>query len=60
MPHAPVAYRRLSGWLLLGILALAPIFAWFTLRRGYSNGVRTGALLYMAMGILLGLLGAPR
>ncbi|WP_420137166.1 hypothetical protein [Sphingomonas sp.] len=50
----------MSGWLLLGILALAPIFAWFTLRRGYSNGVRTGALLYMAMGILLGLLGAPR
>lgn len=45
--------RRLSAWLILGILALPLIFAWFTLRAGYSNAVRSGALLYLMIAILV-------
>jgi hypothetical protein len=46
----------LSAWLVLGILALPPVFAWFTLRSGYSTNVRAGALLYMGLGMALGLM----
>lgn len=47
--------RPLSAWLVLGILTLAPLFAWFTLRSGYSTNVRAGAFLYMGLGVMLGL-----
>ncbi|WP_442677890.1 hypothetical protein ACSBM8_10000 [Sphingomonas sp. ASY06-1R] len=45
----------MSAWLVLGILTLAPLFAWFTLRSGYSTNVRAGAFLYMGLGVMLGL-----
>jgi hypothetical protein len=38
--------RRLSAWLLLGILSVGPVFVWLTLRRGYSRDLRIGAFLY--------------
>ena len=50
------SFRPLSAWLVLGILALPPLFAWFTLRSGYSTNVRAGALLYMGLGMALGLM----
>ena len=41
--------RRLSGWLLSGVLALPVIFVWLLLRRGYSRDVRLGAFLYAVL-----------
>lgn len=37
--------RRLSAPLLVAILAMAPIFVWLLLRRGYSRDLRIGAFL---------------
>lgn len=55
--------RRLSAWLLLGILSVGPVFVWLTLRRGYSRDVRIGAFLYSfampAVTLILILLGYP-
>lgn len=47
--------RRLSALLILGILALPAVFAWFTLRRGYTRDVRIGAFAYLAVALVLGL-----
>lgn len=41
--------------LLLGILTLPPIFAWFTLRRGYSRDLRIGAFLNAAIALGVGM-----
>ena len=41
--------RRLSPFLLLGILVFPVVFVWFLLRRGYSNTLRVGAFLWMAL-----------
>ena len=55
--------RRLSAWLLLGILSLGPVFVWLTLRRGYSRDLRIGAFLNAFLGpaakLTLVLLGHP-
>jgi uncharacterized ion transporter superfamily protein YfcC len=54
--HAePQEPRRLSLPLLLGILVLPVVFAWFLLREGYSSPLRAGAFLYMAITIGIGL-----
>jgi hypothetical protein len=47
--------RQLGAWLIIGVLAVPVIFAWFTLRRGYSAHIRRGAFLYAAMGLVSGL-----
>lgn len=46
--------RRLSLWLILGVYALPLIFAWFTLRRGYSAMVREGAFLLAGFSVVVG------
>lgn len=46
--------RRLSFILVLGILISPAIFAWFTLRRGYSRDVRIGAFLLVAFTVAAG------
>jgi cytochrome b len=46
--------RRLSGWLVIGVLALPLVFSWFTLKRGYSKHVRIGAFLHLALALLVG------
>ena len=55
--------RRLSAWLLLGILSVGPVFVWLTLRRGYSRDLRIGAFLNAFLGpaakLALILLGHP-
>ncbi len=58
MLAAPEEPRRLSGWLLIGVLTLPLIFSWFTLRRGYSKHVRLGAFLHLGLALLLGITGA--
>lgn len=47
--------RRLSGWLLIGVLTLPIIFTWFTLRRGYSIDLRRGAFLHLGLAVLVGI-----
>ena len=47
--------RRLSLWLMLGVLIAPPVFAWLTLRRGYSGDVRAGAFLNAGMALVVGL-----
>ena len=47
--------RRLSGWLILGVLTIPAIFVWFVLRRGYSSDVRLGAFLHLAFTVALGI-----
>lgn len=48
---AATAPRRLSAWLLFGMLAAPALFVWFFLRKGYSRQIRlaafslTGAML---------------
>ena len=54
-PPASDEPRRLSGWLVIGVPALPVIFAWFTLRRGYSKDVRLGAFLLLGLSVLVGL-----
>ncbi len=48
-PRPPGDPRRLSGWLLSGVLTLPVIFVWLLLRRGYSRDVRLGAFLYASL-----------
>ena len=50
--------RRLSAWLLAGILSFPVVFTWFLLRRGYSGTLRLGAFLYLAFTLALGIAGA--
>ena len=47
--------RHLSLPLLIGILVLPVVFVWFLLRCGYSNSLRVGAFLYLALGVAAGL-----
>ena len=49
MSEAATEYRHFGAPLALGILVLPMIFAWFVLRRGYTNGVRVGAFAYLAV-----------
>ncbi len=49
--------RPLSAWLIIGVLAFPVIFAWFTLRRGYSEHVRRGAFLLAGMALFFGVVG---
>jgi hypothetical protein len=51
--HPP---RRLSTPLLLGLLISPPVFVWFLLRRGYSNGLRAAAFSLAAFILFLGLI----
>ena len=50
--------RPLSPPLLAGILILPVVFFWFLLRPGYSNSLRVGAFLYMALSVGGGLLAS--
>ena len=52
----PVEPRRLNPLLAFGILLLPGLFAWFTLRRGYSTALRVGAFSYAALLVGTGLL----
>lgn|GEM_PF-1718931 len=47
--------RRLSAWLLFGIILLPGLFCWFLLRRGYSNQLRSGGFAYAAVTLVFGL-----
>ena len=47
--------RRLSGLLMLGILAVPVVFSWFTLRKGYSHTLRLGVFLYAAFAFAVGI-----
>jgi hypothetical protein len=47
--------RRLSAWLLAGILLFPVVFTWFLLRRGYSGTLRLGGFLYLAFTLALGI-----
>jgi hypothetical protein len=47
--------RRVTSWLLLGVLALPLVFSWFTLRRGYSRDVQVGAFLHLGLAALIAL-----
>ncbi|GAA3707983.1 hypothetical protein GCM10022421_13630 [Oceanisphaera sediminis] len=41
--------RKVGHYLGAGIVMLPIIFAWFTLRKGYSNWLRIGAFLWLAV-----------
>lgn len=45
--------RRLSAWLLAAIICAPVLFAWFLLRRGYSNTLRAGGFAHVALSIAL-------
>ena len=47
--------RRLSAWLLLGMLVAPVLFCWFLLWPGYSPRLRTAGFAYAAIFFLLGL-----
>lgn len=47
VPETPSGKRKIGHYFGAGILFLPIIFAWFTLRKGYSNWVRIAALLWM-------------
>lgn len=55
---APEA-RKVSRPLLLGIVLMPYIFAWATLRSGYSSRVRKLSLGWMGLVVLLGLFTGP-
>jgi hypothetical protein len=48
--------RRLSTWLLGGLILAPGLFVWFLLRRGYSSQLRLGGFAYAAWTILGGLI----
>ena len=50
-----MAPRRLSGWLLCGLLVAPGLFVWLLLRRGYSNQLRAGGFAYAAFVVASGL-----
>lgn len=45
----PQKHRKVGHYLGAGIVFLPIIFAWFTLRKGYSNWLRIGAFLWLAV-----------
>ena len=47
--------RPLSVWLILAVLTAPLLFAWLTLRRGYSKDVRSGAFLNAGLAVMMGL-----
>lgn len=49
---AAIAPRRLSAWLLCGMLAAPILFVWFFLRKGYSGQIRLAA--FSLAGAMLG------
>lgn len=44
---SPQKQRKVGHYLGAGIVFLPIIFAWLTLRKGYSNGLRIGAFLWL-------------
>lgn len=46
-PQLEAPPRRMSGRLLLGIVFLPAVFAWFTLRQGYTSRTRAAAFVWM-------------
>ena len=48
-PDTPPKQRKVGHYLGAGIVFLPIIFAWFTLRKGYSNWLRIGAFLWLAV-----------
>ena len=48
-PDTPPKQRKVGHYLGAGIVFLPIIFAWFTLRKGYSNWLKIGAFLWLAV-----------
>jgi hypothetical protein len=46
-------HRRVPGWLMVGIILMPLVFAWFLLGKGYSTSVRAAAFIYALLGPLL-------
>jgi len=44
--------KRVSGLLIFGIIIMPAIFAWFTLKDGYSTKARTLSFVYLFVGML--------
>ena len=57
MNDYPRALKRRPGIaLVIGIIFLPIIFAWFTLRRGYSRTTRYAAFLWLVVSFVPGVL----
>jgi len=50
--------RRLSTGLLAGLIVAPGLFAWFLLRRGYSNQLRVAAFTFAAINAAMAIGGA--
>jgi hypothetical protein len=44
-----------SPWMIAGLVFMPSVFAWFTLRRGFSSRVRTAAFCWLGFLLLFGL-----
>lgn len=52
--------KKLPVWLIIGIVLVPLIFAWFTLRQGYSKKVRTVSFAWLVVSLLfVAVLPAP-
>jgi hypothetical protein len=51
-PDTSSSHRKISVLLIIGILVCPAIFAWFTLRKGYSQRARTISFVYMVMYVI--------
>lgn len=51
--------RKLSGGLIVGIVLLPIVFAWFTLGQGYSIASRVGAFIYLGFSFFMSLFILP-
>lgn len=47
--------RRVSGPLMMGLVAFPGVFSWFLLRRGYANSTRVSAFIYAGIMLALGI-----
>jgi hypothetical protein len=56
MDHTDTDGRPLGAWLVIGIIIVPVIFAWFTLRRGHSNSTRLAAFAYLAASVVIGVM----
>ncbi|MFA6115943.1 MAG: hypothetical protein WC729_18245 [Sphingomonas sp.] len=50
--------RRMSAFLLAGMLLLPTVSVWFFLRRGYASSLRRIAFIYAGTLFAIGLVGA--